>query len=219
MNIDHVVGQVTETLKRLDIDENTIIVFSSDNGAYWPQSEIDLHNHDPHSGRRGQKGDIWDGGHRMPLIISWPSRIKDQLVYDHLVSLTDLFATFSDLTEQKLHQNSGEDSFSFLHVLQGNTSKPTCPSMIHQSSGGMYSIRMDDGWKFIDGLGSGGFTAPTKKDPVPNGPTGQLYQTQRDSLESKNLFLQYPEIVTKLQKELKNQVEKNGYYPFGKRNR
>jgi arylsulfatase A-like enzyme len=207
MNIDHVVGQVAETLKRLEMDDNTIIVFSSDNGAYWPQSEINLHQHDSHAGRRGQKGDVWEGGHRMPLIISWPSRVKNQIVYDQLVSLTDLFATFADLTGQKLQQNSGEDSFSFFHVLNGNTSKSTRPSMIHQSSGGLYSMRTGE-WKYIDGLGSGGFTAPRKIDPIPGGPTGQLYQIQNDSLESNNLFLQHPNIVKKLQKELNKEIAK-----------
>ncbi|WPP49154.1 sulfatase family protein [Catalinimonas niigatensis] len=206
MNIDHVVGQVTETLRRLGMDENTMIIFSSDNGAYWPQTEIELHNHDANWGRRGQKGDAWDGGHRIPLIISWPSHIKTPFVYDHMVSLTDLFATFADLTDQKLKDNSAEDSFSFLRVLNGNTSKATRRSMVHQSSGGMYSIRMD-GWKFIDGLGSGGFTAPSTTEPVSNGPTGQLYQIKSDSLESENLFLQHPDVVKRLQKELNQELE------------
>ena len=207
LNIDHVVGQISETLRRLGIDDNTIIIFSSDNGAYWPQSEIDLQNHDSNRGTRGQKGDVWDGGHRIPLIISWPSAIKDQLVYDHLVSLTDLFATFAGLTGQKIQEGSGEDSFSFLHVLHGDTSKITRRSMVHQSSGGMFSIRKEEGWKLIDGLGSGGFTAPQKMDPVLGGPTGQLYQTKSDRLESANLFLQYPDIVEKLQKELNKEIE------------
>lgn len=206
MDIDHVVGQVKETLKRLGIDDNTMIIFSSDNGAYWPQSEIDLHDHDSNWGMRGQKGDVWDGGHRIPLIISWPSRIRDQIVYDHLVSLTDLFATISDLAGQKPQKASGEDSFSFLHVLQGKTSKVTRHSMIHHSSGRMYSIRKD-GWKFIDGLGSGGFTAPSKMDPVHGGPQGQLYQIKSDPQESTNLFLQHPDIVKKLQKELNKQMQ------------
>ncbi|CAN5532594.1 sulfatase-like hydrolase/transferase [soil metagenome] len=209
MDIDHVVGQITATLQKLGIEENTIVIFSSDNGAYWPQEEIDLNNHDSNWGTRGQKGDVWDGGHRIPLIISWPSHLKEKLVYHHLVSLTDFFATFADLTNQKPQKNSGEDSFSFLHVLNGNTSKITRTSMIHQSSGGLYSIRMD-GWKFIDGLGSGGFTAPSKIDPELGGPTGQLYKINSDSLESENLFLQNPEIVKKLQKDLNKQIEE-GY--------
>ncbi len=208
MDIDYVVGQVTETLKSLDIDDNTMIIFSSDNGAPWPQEEIDLQHHESNWGRRGQKGDVWDGGHRIPLIIYWPSHIQRQIVYDQLVSLTDLFATFADLTGQKLNKNSGEDSFSFLHVLKGNTSKITRYSMIHNSSAGMYSIRKE-GWKYVDGLGSGGFTAPNKMDPVIGGPTGQLYQIESDTLESKNIFLQHSDIVNKLQKELNKQL-KNG---------
>lgn len=78
--------------------------------------------------------------------------------------------------------------------------------MIHQSPGDLYAIRMQDGWKFINGLGSGGFTAPRKMEPVPGGPTGQLYQMKNDSLESFNLFLKHPEIVKKLQKQLNDQI-------------
>lgn len=205
MNVDHVVGQVAQTLKRLGLGDNTLLVFSSDNGAYWPQSEVDLHKHDSHAGRRGQKGDIWEGGHRMPLVMYWPAGIKKPLVYDHLVSLTDLYATFADLTNQKIQPGNGEDSFSFLHVLQGNTRKATRPSMIHQSPGGLYSIRKDE-WKLIDGLGSGGFTAPNKMAPSPDGPKGQLYNLQRDPQESVNLYLQYPNKVKQLQKELQKQT-------------
>ncbi len=206
MNIDHVVGRVTETLHRLGISDDTMVIFSSDNGAYWPQQEIDLQNHDSNYGRRGQKGDVWDGGHRIPLVISWPSQINSPMVYEHLVSLTDLFATFTELTAQKLSRDRGEDSFSFLHVLEGNTSKITRPSMIHHSSRGMYSIRME-GWKFIDGLGSGGFTAPSKMDPVPGEPTGQLYRIGSDSLESRNVLLQHAEVVKKLTNEMNKQLE------------
>lgn len=205
MNIDHVVGEITATLNRLGIDDNTMVIFSSDNGAYWPQSEIVLHGHDSNRGTRGQKGDVWDGGHRVPLIISWPARIKQQVVYPHLISLTDFFATFADLTGQKHQKSSGEDSFSFMHVLNGNTGTMSRRSMIHQSSGGMYSIRQDE-WKFIDGLGSGGFTAPDKTDSL-QGATGQLYHIKSDPMESKNLFNDHPSIVKKLRAELKKQIE------------
>lgn len=205
MDIDHVVGEIAATLKRLGIDENTMVIFSSDNGAYWPQSETDLHSHDSNWGTRGQKGDVWDGGHRVPLIISWPARIKQQMVYPHLISLTDFFATFGNLTGQKHQKSNHKDSFSFMHVLNGNTGKITRRGMIHQSSGGMYSIRQDE-WKFIDGLGSGGFTSPDKTDSLP-GATGQLYHIKSDSLESRNLFNDYPSIVKKLQAELRKHIE------------
>ena len=205
MNIDDVAGRISGIVKKLGIEDNTIIIFSSDNGAYWPESEVKLQSHDSNWGTRGQKGDVWDGGHRIPLIISWPEQIKKQVVYDHLISLTDVFATFADLSDQKVQNHSGEDSFSFLHVLNGNTEKVTRSHMIHQSSGRMFAIR-SDGWKFIDGLGSGGFTTPRQIDPAPGGPEGQLYHIEKDTLESENLFLQYPEKVKKFRKVLNVQI-------------
>jgi arylsulfatase A-like enzyme len=204
LNIDHVVGQITETLKRLGIYDNTIIIFSSDNGAYWPKSEIELNQHDSHLDRRGQKGDIWDGGHRIPLIISWPNQIKKEGYFDHLVSLTDLFATIADLTNQEQENKNGEDSFSFFHVFNGDLAKGNRYSMVHQSSGGMFSLRMEE-WKYIEGLGSGGFTDPRKIEPKSDGVSGQLYQLKNDPSESINLFLKHPNVVNKLLKELNKQ--------------
>ena len=189
-DIDDAVKQIQQALTRNGISENTILIFSSDNGSYWPQEEIELYAHDSNQGRKGQKGDVWDGGHRVPLVISWPAKIKQPAMYKHLISLTDFFATFCDLTGQKPEAGQGEDSFSFWHVLNGDTEKMVRESMVHHSSGGFYGIRMGD-WKFIDGLGSGGFSHPGKLVPAKNGPKGQLYNIKEDAMESQNLYLQY----------------------------
>ncbi len=202
MDMDDAVDQIEKALIEHNIHENTILIFTSDNGAYWPQEEIELHDHDSNWGRRGQKGDVWDGGHRIPLIISWPARIDKPFRYNHLVSLKDFFATFSDLAGLEMDDDMGEDSFSLLHVLNGNSQKPVRPTMTHHSSSGMYSIRSGE-WKFIDGLGSGGFTVPSVVEPQPGGPQGQLYRILADSLESENLYLDYPGKVADLQKILK----------------
>jgi len=201
MDIDDAVNQIQKILLKHDIYENTILIFTSDNGAYWPQEEIDLHYHDSNLRRRGQKGDIWDGGHRIPLIISWPAGIDIPFQYKHLVSLTDFFSTFADLTGLKMKDNFGEDSFSMLHVLNGNAEKLVRPAMTHYSSRGMYSIRYEE-WKYIEGLGSGGFTDPAVEEPRPGGPRGQLYRILTDSLESEDLYLDYLDKVTSLQKIL-----------------
>lgn len=205
LNIDDVVKQIKAALVEKGIDDNTLLIFSSDNGAYWPEVEIELHNHDSNEGRRGQKGDVWDGGHRTPLIISWPAKIKQPGVYDQLVSLTDFFATILDITGQKKNENHGEDSYSFWHVLNGDFDKPVREKMVHHSSGNMYCIR-SEGWKYIDGLGSGGFTAPSTYAPEPNGPTGQLYNLKDDPKEATNLFLQMPEKITELKQELEKSL-------------
>jgi arylsulfatase A len=205
-DIDDAVAQIKNVLERNGITENTILIFSSDNGAYWPQEEIELFAHDSNQGRKGQKGDVWDGGHRIPLIISWPAKIKKAATYEHLVSLTDFFATFIELTGQKPEASQGEDSFSFLHVLNGDTEKAVRNSMVHQS-GGFYGIRTGD-WKFIDGLGSGGFSQPARLVPNGKGPKGQLYNTKEDALESQNLYFQYPEKVNQLSGFMEEIIEK-----------
>jgi arylsulfatase A len=195
-DIDDAVAQIKDALIRNGIVENTMIIFSSDNGGYWPQEEIELFAHDSNQGRKGQKGDIWDGGHRIPLIISWPAKIKKSATYEQLVSLTDFFATFIALSGQKPEANQGEDSFSFWHVLNGDTEKAVRNSMVHHS-GGYYGIRMGD-WKFIDGLGSGGFSHPASLAPNGKGPKGQLYNIKEDAMESQNLYFQNPEKVNEL---------------------
>ncbi len=201
MEIDYVVKQIRETLLKHGIADNTILIFASDNGGYWPQEEIDLHDHDSNWGRRGQKGDLWDGGHRVPLIISWPARIKNPFTFDKLVSLTDLFATFSEIAGLHMTDTMGEDSFSLLHVINGEKEKTVRPGMTHYSSRAMYGVR-DHEWKYISGLGSGGFTHPSVLTPQPGGPAGQLYRIVTDSLESENVYQIYPEIAIRMQEIL-----------------
>jgi arylsulfatase A-like enzyme len=207
MDIDQGVGSIMDKLKSTGHYENTLIVFSSDNGAYWPQEEIELTGHESNRGRRGQKGDVWDGGHRIPLIISWPEKISQTQHYAHLVSLTDLFATLSELTGVPHTKGSGEDSYSFLPVLEGDTTVITRRSMIHHSSRGMFSIR-NETWKYIDGMGSGGFTSPAKIEPEPGGAEGQLYQISDDPLESENLYLEFPIMVDRLRRQLQDEIVK-----------
>lgn len=204
-DIDNSVEQIHQALIRHGLEENTILIFSSDNGAKWPQEEIELYSHDSNYGRKGQKGDIWDGGHRVPLIISWPRKINGGSTCHQLVSLTDFFATFCHITGQKPKVTQSNDSFSFLHILYGKTEKIVRETMVHHSSSGFYGIRSGN-WKFIDGLGSGGFTNPTRLAPEHNGPTGQLYNLKEDQMESRNLFFQYPEKVEELSALLKEIV-------------
>lgn len=205
-DIDNAVKQIKEALVRNETAENTMLVFSSDNGAYWPQEEIELFAHDSNQGRKGQKGDVWDGGHRVPLIISWPAKIKQPLKYENLISLTDFYATFCDLTGQKPKAGQAEDSFSFWHVLNGETDKVIRESMVHHSSGGYFGIRLGD-WKYIDGLGSGGFSHPAKLTPEEKGPKGQLYHLKEDALESQNLYFQHPGKVAELAALMREIIE------------
>ena len=207
--IDNIVLQVKKKLESLGIADNTIIIFSSDNGAQWEQQDILHYAHQSNWGRRGQKGDIWDGGHHIPLIISWPLKFEEPLVYSETVGLIDVFATLSEMTNQELDAGEAEDSFSFLSVLNGDLSTPTRDHIIYLSSSGKLAIKKGQ-WKFIDCLGSGGFSHPSKLLPVKNGPTGQLYNLVEDPLENNNLFLQKSDTVKNLSSILKR-IASSGY--------
>lgn len=197
METDEIVARLREVLRENGILENTLVIFTSDNGAYWPQEEIELHQHRSNDLSRGQKGDVWDGGHRIPLIVSWPERIKGNVGYNELVSLTDVFATLAELQDIELAENQGQDSESFLGSLLNQVKESVRKQMIHHSSGNMYAIRTRE-WKFVDGLGSGGFTSPSRVQPERNGPSGQLYHLVSDRGEENNVFLNYPEKVAEL---------------------
>jgi arylsulfatase A-like enzyme len=192
---DDVVGQVVARLKKLGIYENTLIIFSSDNGGAWTKQDIDKWHHNSNDGRRGQKADVFDGGHHIPLIVSWKSKF-DNKVISQPVSLVDIFSTLSDITDYQIKATEAEDSYSMLPLLQkkGNSKRK---AVIFHSASGMFGIRQGD-WKLIEGLGSGGFTAPKFEKQQPNGPKYQLYNIKTDPLEQENLYLQYPEIATEL---------------------
>uniref|UniRef100_UPI0035934222 sulfatase-like hydrolase/transferase n=1 Tax=Aquiflexum sp. TaxID=1872584 RepID=UPI0035934222 len=207
LDIDEVVAKVRQTLSDNKISNNTIVVFSSDNGAYWPDLEIDIHNHDSNAGRRGQKGDVWDGGHRVPLIVSWPGHIPVGSENSSLISLTDFMATFAEMTGQPITQGVGEDSHSFWSILKGTSDQSSREDMVHHSSRNFYSIR-HGGWKYIEGLGSGGFTDPAVIKPKEEGPTGQLYNVDSDQEEQVNLFSDRPDLVNQMAARLDEIREK-----------
>jgi len=207
--VDGVVEQVTEILKSLGIYENTLLIFASDNGAPWTENDIQCFAHQSNRGRRGQKGDIWDGGHHIPLFVTWPSRIKKPASYSYTMSLIDIFSTLSEITGVKLNQNSAEDSFSFYSVINGDYGHPTRDNIISISSANKMAI-LKDGWKYIDCLGSGGFTDPSNVRTVKGGPRSQLYNLEKDSLESTNMVLKESEKADELS-GLMNKLIEQGY--------
>jgi arylsulfatase A-like enzyme len=202
MQTDASVGQILQALDQLALAENTLVVFTSDNGAHWLPGEVEQYRHAANGSWRGQKADIHEGGHRVPCLIRWPARLKPGTVTGHLACLTDFMATFADLGGVRLPPDAAEDSFSFAHVLLDQApSGSVRESLVLHSVQGMFALRRG-GWKWIEGLGSGGFTAPAKIAPQPGGPVGQLYDLYRDPAERENRAAAEPEVVTRLQAEL-----------------
>jgi len=195
--IDHTVYRINEVLERLNINENTMVIFASDNGAAWEETDNQLYGHLSSGQWRGQKGDAWEGGHHVPLFIKWPAKIKKPQTYHHTTSLIDILATLAEMTGQEIDQRFAEDSFSFYKVINGKWTKPIRDHLIYISSSGKLAITKGN-WKYIDCLGSGGFTFPSRLKPSANSPKGQLYNVKEDKAELFNLYFKQTDKAVEL---------------------
>lgn len=202
VQVDASVGEVLQTLDRLRLKQKTLVVFTSDNGAHWLPNEVTRYHHAANGPWRGQKADIHEGGHRVPCIVRWPGKTTPATATGQLACLTDFLATFAEITGLDLPRHAAEDSFSFAYLLSGGLPKsPVRPSLVSHSVNGMFAIRRG-AWKLIEGLGTGGFTAPATVQPRPGEPAGQLYNLFTDPAETTNRYDRQPTEVAALQAEL-----------------
>jgi arylsulfatase A-like enzyme len=205
MMVDAQIGRVLAALDKAGMSRDTLLIFTSDNGPVWLSADVARLGHDAAGGLRGMKADAWEGGHRMPFIVRWPGRVKAGAVSDQTICFTDLLATFADLCGVKLAAGAGPDSFSFLPVLEGRQpqGQPVRgPIVMQAGSSPAMMIRSGD-WKFINQLGSGGFSKPSSIKPKAGDPAGQLYNLRHDLAETNNLYLQHPEVVARLEAEMR----------------
>lgn len=204
---DAVVGEILQAVKAAGIEKNTMIVFTSDNGCSPSADfkELAAKAHFPSYIFRGAKADIFEGGHRIPFIVKWPQRIKAGTISTATTCLTDFIATLSDIVQQPLQDDEGEDSFSLLPLfLQQNGYART--AIIHHSIDGKFSIRKGN-WKLVMARGSGGWSAPTEKEAsAENLPPIQLYDLTTDIRETTNLAGSNPAMVQSLKEQLNNIV-------------
>lgn len=210
MEVDWVVERIVKVLKEKGLYDNTIIVLTSDNGCSPHGFPIELekkYNHNTSNNYKGRKSHSYEGGHRVPCIVSWPGKIKQGTKSDEIICSTDLYATLADILNHKMKSNEGVDSYSILPVLMGeDLQKPLREATIHHSLNGMFSIRKGK-WKYIDGKGHGGFheiKEEFSKEPV------QLYNMETDPYETTNVYKEHPEVVKEL-KTLLETYKKQGY--------
>jgi arylsulfatase A len=204
MMVDAQIGRVLAALEKAGMIQDTLLIFTSDNGPMWLSADVARLGHDAAGGLRGMKADAWEGGHRMPFIVRWPGRVKAGTVSDQTICFTDLLATFADICGAKLSASAGPDSYSLLPVLEGRQPKGQPirgPIMMQAGSSSAMMIRSGD-WKLINQLGSGGFSKPSSIKPKPGDPAGQLYNLRSDLAESNNLYMKHPEIVARLEAEM-----------------
>lgn len=200
VEVDNAVGKILKVLDEKNISENTLLIFTSDNGSHWMKSDIDSFGHQANHIFSGMKSDVWEGGHRVPFLARWPEKIKPGTTSKEVICLTDLIATSAKITNQNLPENAAEDSYNILPAfLNEDFESPIRDHTIHHSINGKFAVRKGN-WKFINAKGSGGWTQKGKQTD----PSGQLYDMENDPAEKVNLFVEYPEVV----EELKNILSK-----------
>jgi arylsulfatase A len=216
MEVDWSVGQILKAVKEHRLDENTLIIFTSDNGSPAldgtrmggvPGSLITKYHHNTNLNLRGLKGDLWEGGHRIPLIVKYGQKTASGTKTSNPVLLLDIMATIAEIVGQKPQDASMEDSISFLQSLMkphqaANTERP----LVHHSLRGDFGIRKGD-WKLILTNRSGGFSDGINKNGYGIDTPGQLYNLRNDPGETVNLYKSHPgevEMLSTLLKQIQN---------------
>lgn len=199
--VDAMVGKVLQAIKESGEDENTIVVFTTDNGCSPSAGikEMEAQVHRPNSIYRGHKADLFDGGHRIPCILRWPKGAKPHEV-KQTVCLTDFYATFAAINGYKLMDSEGEDSYNLLPAIVSETEiDPIREATVHHSIDGQFTIRQGD-WKLLLSASSGGWSAPTPTDTLAldSLPPIQLYNMKDDPSGTTNVEAEHPEIVSRL---------------------
>ena len=221
--LDWMVGEVMKTLKEQGIADNTLVVFTSDNGGMFNIGGQDAWDagHRLNGELLGFKFGAWEGGHRVPFIARWPGKIEDGSTSDQLISNIDFMATFAALTGQVIKPEQGRDSVNVLEALTGNPDKQVRDHLVLAANKPTHLAVRKGKWMFIGAQGSGGFTgakrgghafggpaaityAGYKNSDIedgkikPGAPPAQLYDLENDLKQTRNLHREHPEKVKEL---------------------
>jgi arylsulfatase A-like enzyme len=205
---DWVAGQVLKALKEKGLEDNTIIIFSSDNGteAYaWKRAE--KYGHFSMGNFRGLKRDVWEGGHHVPLVIKWPNQIEAGAISNELISQIDIMATMANIIGIDLPENAAPDSYNFMPVLKGEEyNSPIREATIHNTYASKWGVRKGD-WLYINNPSGGHRELPESFKEL-SGYTdfdtpGLLFNMKNDSEQRINLYEKYPKRIEELDKLIK----------------
>lgn len=209
MQTDNVLGEINTALSNNGQLDNTLLIFTSDNGCSKAANIKNLaeQGHLVSGKLRGSKADLWDGGHRLPFIVRWPSTVQPGTICNQLICHTDLFATVAELTQQQIPHNAAEDSVSFLPALHEQEIISTRNGITHHSFSGHFAYRRGR-WKLLLAKGSGGWTSPRERDMPKTAAKVQLYDMATDIGERRNLQNEKPELVQELLDLLKTDIQR-----------
>jgi arylsulfatase A-like enzyme len=199
MQTDDVVGAVLAALDKHGLTENTLVIFTADNGCS-PEAgtpNLEKGGHFASGPFRGYKSDIWEGGHRLPFFVRWPGHVKAGSQSTQVICHNDLMATCAEILGADLPPNAGEDSVSILPALLGKDRTPLREAVVHHSIHGLFAIRQGP-WKLALCPGSGGWGKPGDAEAAATLRSVQLYDLTADQAESKNVQADHPDVVGRL---------------------
>jgi arylsulfatase A-like enzyme len=210
--VDWTVGEVLNTLDRLGLADDTIVIFTSDNGSYMyrrddpnAKDHVDdpsiqafrADRHQPNYIFRGTKADIWEAGHHVAFMVRWPGVAQPGSQCDRPICHTDIFATLAEICDIPMSPKP-EDTYSIAPLLRGDESTYSRPPVVHHSGNGMFALR-DGEWKLVFGDGSGGREKPVGK---PFERPYQLFNIDKDVVESSDVVKEFPDVKGRMEEEL-----------------
>ena len=212
METDWSAGEIVKAIDEAGIAENTIVIFTADNGHshYTGWEDLIAAGHKPSGPYRGHKGDIWEGGHRIPMIVRWPGRVEAGGTSDQLVSLTDIFATCAELIGAELPGSGAEDSVSFLASALGEAQQQGRTALVSHSNIGEFAYR-DGPWKLV--YHSNGMTFMQLDESRGKPTVAALYNLQNDIAEQRDLAAERPEIVRRMQADFDALIRRGASRP------
>ena len=221
--LDWIVGEVRKSLEKAGVADNTLIIFTSDNGGMFNFGgrAAAAKGHKINGDLLGSKFGIWEGGHRVPFIAWWPGKIEEGTVSDQMLLNVDLKATFAEVIGRELSADEKKDSISMLPALTGDPEKPLRTEMVITPHKPTHMAVRKGKWMYIPARSDGGFggskpnqhawggAAVTKLVGTPNSdiengrikkgsPPAQLYDLEADVNQTKNLFKENPEVVEQM---------------------
>lgn len=206
MQTDAVVGKIMDALKSNGIADNTIVVFTSDNGCspHANFQQLEEKGHHPSYIFRGMKSDLFEGGHHVPCMVSWPAKVSPRRV-EQTICLNDFMATFASIVNYQLGDDEAEDSYNISPLLINDSYNRTIrEAIVHHSIDGSFAIRQGK-WKLLLSLYSGGWSEPKTALNFSFG--YQLYNLETDAEENQNLYSHYPQIAKELRTLLERYIK------------
>lgn len=226
--LDWMVGEVVKALEALKVAQNTLLIFTSDNGAMLNQGGQDAWKagHRLNGGLLGFKFDAWEGGHRVPFIVRWPGKVEAGSRSDQLMGQVDMLATLAALTGYELKDDEGPDSFNMLPALLGHPEAQIRSHLVMAAERGASHLALRSGkWVYIGAQGGGGargrnlgdhgfggpaamaFTGQRNSDIAdgrfkPDAPREQLYDLEADLSQTTNVVCEYPAVAARMKRRL-----------------